>query len=196
MFKSYFITAVKSIRRNLGYTALNVLGLTLGIAACLIIFLVVRNELGYDTFNRKADRTYRVTLNALDFNSNVSLAVVPALRTDFLELEHVTQVFYQQSGMIKVGQTRYNEKGFAFVDEQFQNIFDLQWLAGNQRTALSQPNSIVLTESVAKKYFGEKEVIGQVLNLNNDFDLKVTGLIKDQPGNTHMPFLFWCRWKQ
>ncbi len=190
MFKSYFTTAIKSIRRNLSYMSLNVLGLTLGIASCLIIFLVVRNELSYDRFNHKADRTYRVTLNALDFNSNVSLAVVPALRTDFPELEQVSQVFYQQSGMIKVGQTRYNEKKFAFADEHLQNIFDYQWLAGDVKGALSEPNTVVLTESIARKYFGQKEAIGQVINLNNQFELKVTGLIRELPGNTHLPFLF------
>ncbi|CAA9496119.1 MAG: Acidobacterial duplicated orphan permease (function unknown) [uncultured Segetibacter sp.] len=190
MFKSYFSTAIKNIKRNPGYTSLNVFGLTLGIASCLVIFLVVRNELGYDSFHRKANRTYRVTLNALDFNSNVSLAVVPALRNDFPDLELTSQVFYQQTGMVKVGQSRYNEKGYAFADEHLQNIFDFKWLAGNLKNALSEPNTVVLTESIARKYFGEKEVIGRVINLNNQFDLKVTGLIKDQPGNTHMPFLF------
>jgi putative ABC transport system permease protein len=190
MFKNYFLTATRSIKRNFSYSILNVLGLTLGIASCLVIFLVVKNELGYDTFNQKASRTYRVTLNALDYNSNVSLAVAPAMRTDFPELEQITQVYYQQSGMVKVGQTRYNEKGFAFADEHVPAVFDYQWLQGNQATALSIPNAIVLTESVARKYFGEQDAIGQVVNLNNKYDLKVTGIIKDPPVNTHLPFLF------
>src|SRR5215210_3613217 len=85
MIKNYFKTACRAISRHRAYSLINVLGLTLGIASCLIIFLVVKNELGYDSFNHKADRTYRVTLNALDFNSNISLAVAPALRTDFPE---------------------------------------------------------------------------------------------------------------
>lgn len=190
MFKNYFKTAWRAIRRHRAYSLINVLGLTLGIASCLIIFLVVKNELGYDDFNRKADRTYRVTLNALDFNSNVSLAVAPAMRTDFPELEQITQVYFQQSALVKVNQTRYNEKRFAFADEHLPAVFDYRWLAGDPKTALSAPNAVVLTESIAKKYFGKKDAIGQVINLNNEFDLKVTGIIKDPPGNTHLPFLF------
>lgn len=190
MFKSYFKTAWRAVSRHRAYSLINVLGLTLGIASCLIIFLVVKNELSYDNFNRKADRIYRVTLNALDFNSNVSLAVAPAMRTDFPELEQITQVYFQQSALVKVSQTRYNEKRFAFADEHLPAVFDYHWLAGDPKTALSAPNAVVLTESIAKKYFGKENAIGQVINLNNEFDLKVTGIIKDPPGNTHLPFLF------
>ena len=188
MLRNYFKIAWRSINRHRAYSIINILGLTLGIASCLIIFLVVRNELGYDAFHKKADRIYRVTLNAIDFNPSVSMAIIPAMRNDFPELENSSQVWYQKSGLVKVGQFRHQEKGFAFADEQFTAIFDYQWIAGHPKTALAEPNSVVLTETVAKKYFGKKEVMGQVLNLNNQFDLKVTGLIKDLPGNTHLPF--------
>lgn len=190
MFRNYFKTAWRAVSRHRAYSLINVLGLTLGIASCLIIFLVVKNELGYDNFNRKAGRIYRVTLNALDFNSNVSLAVAPAMRTDFPELEQITQVYFQQSALVKVNQTRYNEKRFAFADEHLPAVFDYRWLAGDPKTALSVPNTVVLTESIAKKYFGKENAIGQVINLDKEFDLKVTGIIKDPPGNTHLPFLF------
>ena len=188
MLKNYFKIAWRSINRYRAYSIINILGLTLGIASCLIIFLVVRNELGYDAFHKKADRTYRVTLNAIDFNPSVSMAIIPAMKNDFPELENASQVWYQESGLVKIDEFRYQEKGFAFADEQFMAIFDYEWIAGNPKTALVGPNSVVLTETVAKKYFGKKEAMGQVLNLNNQFDLKVTGLIKDPPGNTHLPF--------
>src|ERR1700688_3503610 len=100
MIKSYIIIAFRNIKRNFSYAFLNVFGLTLGIASCLVIFLIVRNELTYDNFP-KADRTYRVTLNAIDFNSDVSLAVAPAMRSDFPELD-VSQVMHSQEGMVKV----------------------------------------------------------------------------------------------
>ena len=190
MFKNYIKTASRAIRINVSFSLLNVLGLTLGIAACLVIFLVVKNELGYDAFNQKANRTYRVTLNALDFNSNVSLAIAPAMRTDFPELEQITQVYYRESGLVKVQQMRYNEKGFAFADEHLPAVFDYEWLAGDPSTALAVPNTVVLTQTVAEKYFGTANAIGQLVNLDNNFDLKVTGVIKDLPGNTHLPFLF------
>ena len=190
MFRNYFKIAWRNLNKYKAYSIINVLGLTLGIASCLIIFLVVRNELGYDNFHGKANRIYRVTLHALDYNPCVSMAVIPAMRNDFPELEQTSQVWYHESGLVKINQTRYSEKGFIYADEHFPAIFDYQWLAGNPATALSEPNSVVLTESIARKYFGEKTAIGQIVNLDNQFDLKVTGLIKDVPGNTHLPFLF------
>jgi len=186
---NYIKTAWRAIKGHRAYSIINILGLTLGIASCLVIFLVVKYELGYDRWFKKSDRIYRVTLNGIDFNPSVSMAVVPAMRNDFPELEAVSQVLFQNSIMIKVaGNTRYQEKSFAFADEQFTSVFDYQWLEGNPATALSAPNSVVLTESVAHKYFGNREAIGQVINADNTYDLKVTGVIKDLPGNTHLPF--------
>lgn len=190
MLKSYVVIAFRNIRRNLSYAFLNIFGLTLGVAACLVIFLIVRNELGYDAYNSKADRTYRVTLHALDFNANVSMAVIPAMRVDFPELEQTTQVFYQGDAMVKIGDNRYTEHNVAFGDNQINKVFDYQWLAGDPNTALLQPNSVVLTESIAKKYFGKGNAIGQVINFENQQDVKVTGVIKDLPANTSLPLSF------
>jgi putative ABC transport system permease protein len=190
MLKNYLISAFRSVRRNLSFTILNVFGLSLSIVSCLVIFLIVRNELNYDNFSKKAGRTYRVTLNALDFNSNISLAVLPAMRNDFPELEQATQVFYQSEGLVKIGQNRYIEKNFAFADGHYPKVFDLKWISGNPETALSEPNSVVLTETIARKYFGDRPVMGQTIYLENEFTLKVTGLIKDPPANTSLPFQF------
>ena len=118
------------------------------------------------------------------------MAITPALRNDFPELEHVTQVWFQNEGLVKIGDQRYNEKGYCFVDEQFMNVFDHLWLAGDARSALAIPNAVVLTESMAKKYFGKGDAMGQVIKLDNRYDLKVTGIIKDPPPNTHLPFRF------
>ncbi|MBC7920658.1 MAG: ABC transporter permease [Ferruginibacter sp.] len=188
MLRNYFTTAFRNLRRNRSYALLNGLGLALGIAACLVIFLVVRNELTYDHHHRAADRTYRVGL--YDFNANVSMAVAPAMRVDFPELAQITQVYYQPSGVIRIGERRFKEVGFAYADQYLPRVFDYQWLAGNPATALAEPNAVVLTESVARKYFGEKEAMGRTINLANQYDLKVTGIIRDPPGNTHLPFPF------
>src|ERR1700744_780830 len=172
MIRSYFILAFRNIKRNLSYAFLNVFGLTLGIAACPVIFLIVRNELNYDNY-AKADRIYRVTLNAIDFNSNVSLAIAPAMRVDFPELEQVTQVMYNKEVTIKIDNNRFLEKDFAFTDEHFAKIFDLGWISGDPKTALSEPNSIVLTEDLANKYFKGKDPMGQVINIENQINAKV-----------------------
>jgi putative ABC transport system permease protein len=190
MFKNYLVTTWRSISKYRSYSLINVLGLTLGITSCLIILLVVRYELNYDQFNSKANRTYRVTLNALDFNSNVSFAIVPALRNDFPELEQVTQVYHRGEGTIEIGTNRYIEKGFAFADDHFLRVFDYPLKDGNPGTCLSEPNSIVLTEKLARKYFGEKKALGQTIKLNNEYTMKVTGVMQDPPGNTSLPFLF------
>ncbi|MES2426810.1 MAG: ABC transporter permease [Bacteroidota bacterium] len=186
MIKNYFKIAFRNISRNLSYTFLNIFGLTLGVAACLAIFLIVRNELGYDSNNSKADRTYRVTLHALDYNANVSMGLVPTMRTYFPQLEHATQVFYQQNVNIKIGENRFAEKNEVIGDSELDKVFDYQWLAGDHNTALSAPNAIVLTESLAKKYFPQNNAMGQVIEIG-DKTAKVTGIIKDPPANTSLP---------
>jgi len=185
MFRNYFLIAFRNIRRNWSYTFLNVFGLTLGIASCLILFLVVRNELTYDNY-KKADRIYRVTWNAIDFNSNISLAVAPKMRAEFPELQ-VAQVMYNREAMIKINNLRFKEKDFVIADEYLPQIFDFQWIAGDPKTALKEPNSIVLTESIAKKYYGNTDPMGRVINVENQFNAKVTGVIKDLPPNRSVP---------
>ncbi|HEY9532916.1 MAG TPA: ABC transporter permease, partial [Mucilaginibacter sp.] len=186
MIKNYFKIAFRNISRNLGFTFLNIFGLTLGVAACLAIFLIVRNELGYDSFNSKADRTYRVTLHALDYNSNVSMGIIPTMRTYFPQLEHATQVYYQPEVTIKIGENRFAEKNFVIGDSELDQVFDYQWLAGDHNTALSDPNSVVLTESLAKKYFPQNNAMGQMIDFGDKI-AKVTGIIKDPPANTSLP---------
>jgi len=185
MFKNHFIIASRNIRRNWSYTFLNIFGLTLGIASCLILFLVVRNELTFDNY-KKADRIYRVTWNAIDFNSNISLAVAPKMRAQFPELQ-VSQVMYNKETMIKINNQRFKEKDFVVADEYLPQIFDFQWISGNPKTALREPNAIVLTESIAKKYFGSTNPMGEVINVENQFNAKVTGVIKDLPSNRSVP---------
>jgi putative ABC transport system permease protein len=187
---NYLKTGWRSLSKYKAYSTINVLGLTLGIASCFIIFLVVQYELSYDKFNSKADRIYRVTLNAIDFNPSVSLAIAAPLRNDFPELEAVSQVWYRGSGLITIGQKKFEEDGGAFADKYFSSMFDYSWLEGNYKTALKDPNTIVLTQSLAHKYFGDKEAMGQMINLENRYNLKVTGVVKDPPGNTHLPFKY------
>jgi hypothetical protein len=112
---------------------------------------VVKYEFGYDRFNSKADRIYRVTLNAIDFNPNVSMAVVPAMRNDFPELEEVSQAWYHEMGLVKIGNKKFQEKAILFADKYFPSVFDYSWIEGDPATALADPNSIVLTESYVHK---------------------------------------------
>mgnify|MGYP000229119325 CR=1 FL=1 len=188
MFTNYFKLAFRNIRRNISYTVLNVAGLMLSIASCLIIFLIVKNELTYDRYHTKSERTYRVTLNAIDFNPSVSMAVTKAMRNDFPELENISQYWGLHEGLIQLGDQRFKEKGLAYADDQFIKIFDFVWQEGDRNTALTAPNSVVLTKTLARKYFGDQPALGKVIKLDNKFDLQVTGVIDDPPGNTHINF--------
>jgi putative ABC transport system permease protein len=195
MFRNYLKIASRTFLHNKSYAFINIIGLALGLAASIVIFIVVKNELSYDSFHQKADRTYRVTVHALDYNPSVSFAVAPAFRNDFSEVEHVSQYFYRHDGLIKVGEDRYKEEGYAFADDQFTQIFDFGWLHGNPGTALKEPNSVVLTETIANKYFGTTDILGKTIHLDNKYDLNVTGVIKDLPSNTHLRFIFLVSWE-
>lgn len=194
MFRHYFRIAIRSIARYKSYAAINIFGLALGLASCILILLIVRNELSYDQYHKQAARTYRVTSLGLDYNPSVSFAVAPALRNDFPELEHVSQYYYWRESMIEINHERFILKDVAAADNEFAKIFDLVWLAGDPNSALEAPNTIVLTESTAKQYFGDQNPIGQTIRMDNDWELKVTGLIKDLPGNTHLTFKSLVSW--
>src|SRR5258708_2292547 len=192
--RMYFLAAIRNMRKHFGYTLLNVLGLTLGIAACLTIFLVVRYELSYDAYHHLANRTYKVTLASNGgYNPSVSLAVAPALRVDFPELQEVSQVWYRDGSKtlatVRVGDSKYEERQLAFADGELPKVFDYTWLKGDARTALVAPGSVVLTETVAKKYFGSGEAMGKTILVDGEA-FKVTGVIRDLPGNTHLPVKF------
>lgn len=195
MLRNYFTIACRTILQQKSYAFINVMGLALGLSACIVIFLVVRNELTYDAFNRKADRTYRVTISAGDYNPSVSFAIAPAFRTDFPEMEQVSQYYYQGEAQIQVDKQRYLEESFAYADGYFPQVFDFNWLAGDPKTALQEPNTVVLTESIARKYFGDQDALGKTIRLDNAYDLRVTGVMKDLPSNTHLVFNFLVSWE-
>ena len=189
--KLYFHTGIRNLRKRLGYTLLNTLGLTLGIATCLTIFLVVRYELSYDAWNHLASRTYKVTLSGKDLNPSISLGVAPALKADFPELEHVSQVWYEDgTDAVTVGNAKFEERQLAYADGQMPLVFDYVWLKGDKRTALVEPNTVVLTESVVKRFFGARDPMGQTISAEGGKLFKVTGVIRDPPGNTHLPVRF------
>lgn len=195
MIRNYLKIAYRTVIQQKSYAFINVMGLALGLAACIIIFLVVRNELTYDSYHQKAERTYRLTVHGLDFNPSVSFAVAPALRTDFPEAEQVSQFFYQQEAMIQVRNERFIEEGYAFADGAFPQVFDFTWLAGNPKTALQEPNTVVLSEQMARKYFGDQSALGQTIRLDNQYNLRITGVIQDLPPNTHLTFQFLVSWE-
>jgi putative ABC transport system permease protein len=178
-----------------GYTFINIAGLTLGIAICFLLFLWVKDELSYDRFHQHSDHIYRSLWKAKYGEAEWETPLVPvplaaALEQEFPEVGHATQVyrgsktFRQQTNFVK-------EKGVLYVDEDFFEVFTVQVLEGDLKTALQNPNSIILTEQSAQKYFGAtKGLIGQIIYENDDTPLRVDGIVKNFPKQSHLQFDF------
>ncbi|MES2732953.1 MAG: ABC transporter permease [Bacteroidota bacterium] len=203
MFLNHLKIALRSLIRHKSYTVINVLGLSLGISCGLLIFLLVKFHLSFDTYHAKADRICRI-VTELHFDEVGHTPGVPnpmanALKTDFPQLEKVAMIKSFDSELISVlGEGNSATKKFqeedviSFAEPDFFKILDFTWLKGNPTTALSEPNTVVLTRKYATKYFGSANPIGKVIRLNNRADFKVTGILDDIAPNTHYRCQVYC----
>jgi len=190
MFKNYFKTAWRSLWRNKLFSGLNIFGLATGMACSILIFLWVQDELSFDKFDHNASNIFRIT----DKTSDQEYAVVPpslayAIQTQIPAIKNATRVVSVQK-MITVGTNKFDEKNIYYADSNFLQIFNYPLLSGNVATALSSPNSVVLTEKTAKKYFGSADAAtGKTIYIDNDIkgsNLLVTGILKNIPSNSHL----------
>jgi putative ABC transport system permease protein len=190
MLKNYLRTAFRNLWRHRGFSLLNIIGLTIGMVAFFLIFLYVRFELSYDSMFSKSDRIYRVVADIKTptetINASVPAWAVPMhVRTEFQEVESATRVITNDDWLVTKGDRHFEEKEVADADSTFFTFFDFPLLKGNPRTALRDPNSVVLTETTAKKYFGNTNPMGQSLTIGQDKShATVTGVMKDIPDNT------------
>ncbi len=199
MFRNYFKTAIRNLSRNKNYALINVLGLAVGTAASLLIFLVIQFETSFDNFHKKKDSIYRVATefhnqDGIDYTAGVSFPVAPQLRIDFPQLEEVACIFRMGDGQITIQkdatnqQKKLHEDNIFYAEPEFFKMFDFGWLAGNAKTSLTETNSVVLTQEVAEKYFGDwRSAIGKTIKHDNKYTYKVTGIIKNVPANTDFP---------
>ncbi len=205
MLKNYLITTLRKLSRQKNYTAINVLGLALGMACCLFIFLIIQYELRFDRFHRKFDRIYRVVTDEKinDITSETMGSPIPmaaALRQDFPNLEKVTVAFGNYGGLFAITQDdgivqRFQEnEQVAFVEPEFFEIFDFPWMAGDPKS-LAEPNGVALTEEFAKKFFGSADPLGRTIRMDNQIDLKVIGIVKNFPIHTDFTFSVLISWK-
>ncbi|MEO1259747.1 MAG: ABC transporter permease [Bacteroidota bacterium] len=198
MFQNYLKIAVRNLRRQKGQTAILVAGLAMGLATCFLIAVWVDSELSYDRFHENADRIYRVTDKIWTDGSGEFCASspIPLGPTLLMEMPHLIE---QQTRMMKLrassyllengADKRFNENRLFFADPGMFNMFSFQLEKGDPATALLSPNSLVLTEAAAKKYFTDGEnPIGQTLRFEGDRDLKVTGIAADTPAESHFHF--------
>jgi len=198
MIKNYFKTAWRSLLRNKSYAAINVAGLTIGIAACLLIFLIVKFETSFDNFHANKEHIYRVlTLNSgpdgITRESGTPLPVAEGLRADFPALKGVAEIFRNDGSHYTVqnadgSKKKFKEDDAYYVEPQFYSIFNFGWLAGDKKTALAGPNAIILSQDEAEKFFGDwHNAMGKIVRYENKTDLKVTGIVQNSPANTDFP---------
>ena len=193
MIKNYFKIAWRNLWRNKTFTALNLSALTISLAACLIIFFWIRYELSYDRSGANADRVYRVALKLeLEKQPVKEFAVtaaplMPALLKDFPEIENGVRIT-GGNPLIGYNQQNFFTNRFFYADSTFFDVFGYPLIKGDRNTVLSDINSAVITESIAKKLFGNKEPIGQVITMNDTTPLKISGVAKDLPLNNHFYF--------
>src|SRR5471030_1602690 len=195
MIKNYIKTAFRSLTKNKGFTIINVLGLALGLATCLLIVFYVFDELSYDRYNVKADRIYRIN-NDIKFRGAAnSYAVAPAPLADAMkstlpEVEQVVRMRTRGGFQVKKGNQNIREDMIVYADPSLFDVFTLPIISGNGATALSEPHSVVITERIAKKYFNATNVVGKTLTFNDTALYKVTAVIKNVPSQSHFKFDF------
>ena len=195
MLKNNLRIALRNLRKYKAFSLINIVGLAVGTACCILIFLYVKDELSYDKFNKNANRIYRVNLQAKVNNAEINSADSPApmgaaLLNNFPEVEAYTRVRNTSFPVIRYKDKAFSEERFFFADSTFFDVFTIKFLEGNPRTALAKPNSLVLTEATARKYFGNEEPIGKILNADHVRDYQVTGVVKGFPPNSHFHFDF------
>lgn len=202
MLKNYIKIAFRNLRKNPVYSFINISGLAVGIACCLLIGMYVWHEWSYDDFHTKKDRLYRLTYeNRIgenlppatpeEYKAWGSAAIAPVLEQDFPEVEETVRLSGHHSLLITRDDRAFQEERYFFADPGFFKVFSYQLLQGDPETALVQPNSIILTETAARRYFGEENALGKTLELawlDDSLDLTVTGVMEDVPSNTHLDF--------
>ena len=197
MYKNYLKIALRHLIRNKSYSIINIFGLAIGIACCLLILLFVKDELSYDNYHKDGDQIYRMGLTRKYPGRERNYAIIPAgfggiLTREFPEVSDVCRLAsFGGSTTFKKDNDYLEEKNQLFGDSNFFQMFSIPLLMGDEKTVLSSPNSIVLTETMAKKYFGEENPIGKTMDVaQTPNDLQVTGVCADVPDNTHFDFDF------
>ncbi len=193
MFKNYFITAMRNLSRQKGYSSINIIGLAIGMACCLLILSFVNDELSYDNYPEEADRIYRLTMH-LNYGSRESnMAVVSSpmakvLANECPEVEEVVRLRDRGSIIINYGENSFKEQDFIFSDPTFFKIFSIPLLKGDPLTALKEPYSLVMSKKTAGKYFGKEDPLGKIVKVDNKDDYKITGIFDEIPHNSHFRF--------
>ena len=190
MIKNYLKIALRNFLRNRNYTLINILGLSIGITACIVIFLLITYELSFDKFHSRYQNIYRIVRDIQTGSGSVSSSITPyplakAFRNDFPEIPQVTQVHFQDEAVLKIGDEKQKIRNILFADSLFFEVFDFKVLSGNPKVELGQPGKVFLTRSLADKILQGKEKATIKID---KVELEVAGIIEDSPPNSHINY--------
>ena len=195
MIKNYLKIAIRSLKRNLAYSTINVLGLAIGISFSALLYIYVESELTYDTFHKKSDRIYRqLTIDQrvpdkVRYFAVATPPMAPALKQDYPEVEDMTRLFRDYGQVVfKLNGENHQEREWYTVESNFFEFFDFEFIHGDPATALKEPLSIVLNNSTAKKLFDNKNPVGELIEINGFGSATITAVVKDAPMNSHLDF--------
>ena len=190
MLKNYITVTIRNLTKEKVFTTINLLGLAVGITCFITLMLFVFDELGYDAFHKNADNIYRVYVHSNingeeSVNPKSAVPLGPTVKNIFAEVENYTRIDYPGNLELKYGDKVFREGKIYAVDSTYFEVFDFPLITGNRHTVLDNPNSIVLTETSAKRYFGDENPVGKTIIVNNKDSYLVTGLMKDFPKKSH-----------
>lgn len=193
MLKNYFHIALRNLKKYKAFSFINIIGLAIGVACCILISIYVLDEISYDKFNNNADQIYRVYIKASIEGREMNSAVTPpplgaALVRELPEVIKYTRVFFTPNMLIRYKNNVFNETRFFWADSSLFDVFSISFIKGNPKTALNEPHTVVLTESLAKKYFGNENPIDKIMNFEDGTPYVVKGVIKDCVPNTHFHY--------
>ena len=198
MFRNYIVTALRNLKRQKTTAFINIAGLTLGITSSLVLFLLIKHHLNYDTYHTKQDRIYRVVTasdgnnGVKDYTSGVPAVLPDAFKNDFDDAQEVTFTSFRAGSIILIPQKNAEAKkikqdGVTFAETSFFRIFDRKILIGDPTHGLDEPNEAIISKKTAQSYFGKEDALGEVITFENK-DYKITAVMEDFPANTDFPF--------
>jgi len=193
MIWNYLKLALRNISKNKVNSAINILGLSIGFSVSILMMVYVHHQLSFDNFHENADRIYRLTLQGSLSDGKVIEATLtggdvgPLLQDNVAEIAHVTRLYEWNGREITLDERRFTNDNIVYADSTFFRIFSFNMLKGNPFTALSESNSVVLTKTIAEKYFGDEDAMNKTIKVNG-YDYLVTGVMDDFPVNSHMKY--------
>jgi len=194
MFKNYLKIALRNIKRHKGYSIINIAGLSVGLMCCILILLYVKYEFSYDRYHENADNIYRVVMKfpgivymGSDMYNASPGGLKAALMEDFPEVIYATRATRRRA-YIYYKNNPFEERGMFFVDPEFFKIFSFPLISGDPETAVKEPFSMLITQKIAKKYFGNEDPVGKIINVGRKYDYMVTGILENCPENSHFTF--------